>query len=177
MTTEENSIVGRPIRGEIEYFDTSLVEELWPDDEEDSGDTAPVEQKPLTDFIAALDAVFAFPEVQSIRWEQYTPYFNDGDPCKFSADDVGFRIDGIDEGVLDEHGCIAVWLIRSADDHSQRNAAEYPQISDALFTAMNAFDAAIIDGAHDADLLEHFGDPAQVVATRAGFDVEFYEHD
>ncbi|MGW5385472.1 DUF6915 family protein [Nocardia sp. NPDC003963] len=42
---------------------SSLVDELWPADEESGYDTAPVEQKPLTDFIAALDAVFAFPEV------------------------------------------------------------------------------------------------------------------
>ncbi len=26
-----------------------------------------------------------FPEARAIRWRQYTPYFNDGDPCNFSV--------------------------------------------------------------------------------------------
>lgn len=42
-------------------------------------------------------------KIKSIGWTQYTPYFNDGDECIFSANfdlDWGFRING---EPLDEH--------------------------------------------------------------------------
>ena len=29
-----------------------------------------------------------YPELESFGWSQYTPYFNDGDTCIFSANDV-----------------------------------------------------------------------------------------
>lgn len=32
------------------------------------------------------------PELASMRWRQYTPYFNDGDPCVFRVGDVYFRL-------------------------------------------------------------------------------------
>lgn len=38
--------------------------------------------------VPAFAQLFAdFPNVQAIRWTQYTPWFNDGDPCVFSAND------------------------------------------------------------------------------------------
>jgi len=43
----------------------------------------------------ALDKLFkaffdAYPEVKTIYWAQYTPYFNDGDPCTFTLTDINF---------------------------------------------------------------------------------------
>lgn len=31
-----------------------------------------------------------YPEMEGVVWTQYTPYFNDGEPCEFSVDEVGF---------------------------------------------------------------------------------------
>ena len=31
------------------------------------------------------------PEIVSIRWRQYTPYFNDGDACSFGMHDVYYK--------------------------------------------------------------------------------------
>jgi hypothetical protein len=48
-------------------------------------------KKALTDqlkgeFPAILKPLFdKYPSVDTIRWHQYTPYFNDGDECTFSA--------------------------------------------------------------------------------------------
>jgi hypothetical protein len=42
---------------------------------------------------AAATAFFArHPGVHGIRWTQYTPYFNDGDACEFSAHDPDLEI-------------------------------------------------------------------------------------
>ena len=30
----------------------------------------------------------AAPEIAALRWRQYTPYFNDGEPCTFSVNDL-----------------------------------------------------------------------------------------
>lgn len=49
---------------------------------------------------AAISTLFAplweFPGVTAAAWRQYTPYFNDGDPCTFSvhADEFPIWIDG-----------------------------------------------------------------------------------
>ncbi len=40
-----------------------------------------------------FDAVFeAFPEVKSISWTQYAPYFNDGDACVFHVHDYNINL-------------------------------------------------------------------------------------
>lgn len=47
--------------------------------------------------IAVREVFEKVPEVQSIRWQQYTPYFNDGDACEFSVNDPSYKFDGVDE--------------------------------------------------------------------------------
>lgn len=39
----------------------------------------------------------ACPEVNAIFWRQYTPYFNDGEPCEFSVHDLFFNINGLEK--------------------------------------------------------------------------------
>jgi hypothetical protein len=34
------------------------------------------------------------PMVAKIQWAQYTPYFNDGEPCEFSIGDIVFKLEG-----------------------------------------------------------------------------------
>lgn len=36
------------------------------------------------------------PEIQCICWTQYTPHFNDGEPCEFNVHDPFFIVDGFD---------------------------------------------------------------------------------
>lgn len=31
------------------------------------------------------------PYIEAVRWEQYTPYFMDGDPCEFGVHDIQFK--------------------------------------------------------------------------------------
>jgi len=54
---------------------------------------------------ATVKAVFhtfftTYPNVAAVRWTQYTPHFNDGDPCTFSVGEAQMRFEG-DENWLD----------------------------------------------------------------------------
>jgi hypothetical protein len=45
-----------------------------------------VQEALTTEFLTELQAVFnAHPVITSISWRQYTPSYNDGDPCVFSS--------------------------------------------------------------------------------------------
>ena len=90
------------------------------------------------------------PSLYSISWRQYTPYFNDGDPCYFrvSEYEIEFVEDEDDEAAAN-------------DDHSQAEEA-----------VQNLFDDL------DDDLLESvLGDHIRVEVTAEGFSVREYEHD
>lgn len=42
---------------------------------------------------ASLQALIAkYPLVEAIQWTQYTPGFNDGDPCLFGVNDLHFKL-------------------------------------------------------------------------------------
>jgi len=43
-----------------------------------------------------------YPEVNEISWQQYTPYFNDGDSCEFGVRNDDIYINGEDEWDMDE---------------------------------------------------------------------------
>jgi hypothetical protein len=104
----------------------------------------------------------AHPEVEAIRWEQYTPYFNDGDACVFSVHDFCVRTkdmgeEGKDERHSEEWGRSAWELKGEALEEDFRRLCKE---------------------AHDDDvLLALFGDHVQVTASRTGFDVDEFSHD
>jgi hypothetical protein len=41
------------------------------------------------------------PELESIRWYQYTPFFNDGDACTFGIHGIYFKVEGNPENAGD----------------------------------------------------------------------------
>lgn len=91
----------------------------------------------------------AHPEYYGLKWEQYTPYFNDGDPCVFTIYGVyGFKTKEQFEAAED-----CAWDAEGAVD-----------MGDLFDDAEDAFEVA-------------FGDPAKVSATRKKIEVEECEHD
>src|SRR5689334_1109830 len=68
------------------------------------------EEKIKNEGQAALKAEFAGffeknPKVEAIRWTQYTPHFNDGDPCTFSLHEFRYKVAGLaDDGGDDGDG-------------------------------------------------------------------------
>lgn len=98
----------------------------------------------------AFKEVFAkHPSIDSVYWTQYTPYFNDGDPCYFRMNeyDVEFLEDDEDEAIKN-------------DNH------------DEAIDDLNAvFDAG-------DDIFESvFGDHVRVTVTSEGISIDEYDHD
>lgn len=102
----------------------------------------------------ALKAIFEeYPQIESISWTQYTPYFNDGDSCEFSVNTWDIELNEEEDDTY-------------SDEKSKiENAKEIRQI-------VSKFLQTIGD-----DSLEDLGE-GKVVALRNGtLTVEEYEHD
>lgn len=110
------------------------------------------------------------PNIAAIAWEQYTPYFNDGDACIFRVGDLyAMSKDGY-EKYKDEGGYPEEYSLYHGDDDLQGNATE--EDIDKANKFMDDL-AKIPDEVYEA----MFGDHARVVATPEGFDVQEFEHD
>lgn len=153
-----NSVLGRPVTGEI------------------SGSVEPrAEQKPGEELLPLLDAVLAAENVEAIRWSQFTPYFNDGEPCIFGAGQVEVKLAGDDTSGYDEDGYISAGEMvdyrRSGSGYSSTVKPQYEHLYRALLTLDDELD-------HFEDFLHgSFGDHAQVTATRDGFHIADFDHD
>lgn len=148
------------------------------------------EQAPEETFLPALDTLLDTPGVEAVRWEQYTPYFNDGEPCVFGLGEVQVRVNGAPEDAGDyEDGWITSYgthyYVYGKFEDGRSNwqdregpfALEFPDITaDDLKAAINKFEEAFRNG-HEVLLAREFGDHAQVTATKEGFEVEYYEHE
>jgi hypothetical protein len=162
---------GRPVTGEINQAASAK------------------EQAPEEDFLPALDALLDTPGIEAVRWEQYTPYFNDGDPCVFGVGEVRVKIAGHEEGGDYDNGFLTTYDTHTyeyvRDEYGQidySKTKEIPVEFDGISTeefkaAVKKFEHEIGYGRHNVLLAREFGDHAQVTATKDGFNVEYYEHD
>lgn len=119
-------------------------------------------------FVEGSKQIFAdFPELISVSWRQYTPYFNDGDTCTFRACNeypaFVILVDG--EEVEDEEFSPSEWAKKYMDE---KLLPFYDKMT-AVQQWLSAFD--------EDYLLATFGDHAQVTLTRDGVDVGSYDHD
>lgn len=107
----------------------------------------------------------AFPEVSKILWTQYTPYFNDGDPCTFSLGEVYF----VPKDVEDED--FGYW------DYDDVAFSTYDdrKPSEELGIAMKAITSLI--NKLDDFLEDQFGDHMMITLTKDGIDTIEYDHD
>jgi hypothetical protein len=101
------------------------------------------------------------PSINAVRWKQYTPYFNDGDPCTFRVGENYVQFGETTEGGDYDDGFVGTWETR---DNPEKLAA------------VEAADEAFSTIPEDV-MLVVFGDHVQVTATRDGFEIEEYEHE
>ncbi len=119
---------------------------------------------------AALKEAFgelfaANPSLKSVKWRQYTPYFNDGDPCEFGVHDFHVLADGLEKTkYADKEGFV--------EDTYDMND-EQKTLAEPLLSAARALSRLV---PRDV-MLAAFGDHVKVAATREGFAVTEYEHD
>lgn len=173
--TKDETFEGRPITGDLSYRDYTAVEQ-W--------------DRPR--FLELLDAVLTAPDVSAVRWRQWVPSFNDGDPCEFTMGEFYLRPattvldvsgdsddpdpDDYDDDETGEYGdgfqdfgdLTRVW------DNTAGKYVELPNPHPGGEPLRKLNEQS---GHFEAVLRESFGDHAIVTATTAGFQVEFYEHD
>lgn len=104
------------------------------------------------------------PEVKSIVWTQYTPYFNDGDPCVFGISEVYFLKTEIEEFDYNE-------IVEGDEGNTISTYRNETPIGKACKEL-----AQMLNDAEEV-LEEVFGDHVRVIVTSKGVDVQDYEHD
>jgi hypothetical protein len=157
-----------------------------------------VVQKTQDELAPILLAVLADPIIVAVGWYQYTPYFNDGDACEFSAAAPHFVCVG-DNGSVQEYeddpyeweenrsvdygkhpilgGREFTWEGTWQDGNRTRVAGAYEGEHEASYNRARALSDAIEGGAFNDVLLAAFGDHAKISVNRDGITVDSYEHD
>lgn len=139
-------------------------------------------QRTLEEFQPIVKAALEAEGVSEIRWNQYTPYFNDGDPCVFGVHGIrSVVVDGaeIEEyGYGDEHDAVMGERPYRWEAGGRVPTGPYVGPNEARFDAMEALNAALSQGEFEEVLITLFGDHAEVrVVPGDAIHVEFYEHD
>lgn len=108
----------------------------------------------------------AHPEILYIHFVQYTPYFNDGDPCVFGMGDLTAQLksaDGSDPNPSED--------MYYEDDNTLYAYGDKHPISLELAKLTNIMN-------HNKEIMEAiFGDHAHVIITADSITVEEYNHD
>lgn len=145
-------------------------------------------QKQMQDEFKKVVALFfeSHPEVERIVWTQYTPYFNDGEACYFSVNEmcsVPSKIKevpsqyecGIEESLTygDAYGLKYDLATIAEDLDKPNNYFWYSEDEEALIDK----DLDVLNKIPDEVFEQMFGDHVRISATRTGFEVEPYEHD
>lgn len=116
--------------------------------------------------VAKLQPIFeANPTLESVRWKQYTPYFNDGEPCVFRVREAGCHFEDTEEEAGDsENGYLSSWEFYDDKENPQKAVCE--EVDEAI----SSFD--------DAFMLRAFDDHVEVTISRDGtVTVDEYSHD
>lgn len=161
----EKNLLGIPIEGDIQ------PSTRW------------IDQRPLEEFQPLIRRLLEDERVLDFGWAQYTPFFNDGEPCEFSArapwvrttseehldpDEVDLTCDGLNlhptlggrEWDTDAHKVVTV-------------KGKHPDLS----AAVAELRAALEGGSFDRVLMEKFGDHCQVTVRKDRISVASYDHD
>lgn len=102
----------------------------------------------------------ANPKILAVRWKQYTPYFNDGDPCTFSVHEPYISLEGANE---------------EGGDYDDGFYNDYnDEVSKAVWKPFDKFWGEVCV---EEVFQTVFDDHVRVTASRDGFDVEEYDHD
>jgi hypothetical protein len=104
----------------------------------------------------------ANPKAAAVSWRQYTPYFNDGDPCYFRVGEMSLHLHADEDEEYDpDYGYDSYQLSHSEDPEMKKLGEAFDILVDI-----------------PEEVLEYvFGDHVTVTATAEGFEVSEYNHD
>ncbi|MFD5632423.1 hypothetical protein [Streptomyces sp. NPDC127072] len=141
-----------------------------------------VEQKPIEELQPILQAVLDDPTITEFGWRQYTPYFNDGEPCTFSVHGTWARTtDDVDADVdeLEMWGHRTLGKVPGHRDEATGSWVNdpYEGPDEARYRRCKALEKAVEGGHFEHVLLDAFGDHAEITIRSGGIEVEFYDHD
>lgn len=187
--TAQKSFLGIPIHGDIQYAANAT------------------RQDPFELLQEELAKLVAFESFTYLRWNQYTPYFNDGDSCVFRVGDVSIFVPGMsgdeddywEEGpfhdlprsdrsiyVSDEDNAaldkfVGITTPASYDwrtkTHTGADGWVLEPEDPEMITQAIKVSWMIESGKHDVGLLKTFGDHAEIRLRRDRIDVDTYEHE
>ncbi|WP_030962631.1 hypothetical protein [Streptomyces sp. NRRL S-378] len=140
-----------------------------------------VAQRPIEDLQPIMQAVLDDPTIVEFGWRQYTPYFNDGDPCEFSAYGLWVRTEA-DTEVEDLYELEADNSSHPSLGHRRyqwetKEYLPYEGPDEARYDRVQALRGVVESGEFENVLMDAFGDHAQVTVRRDGIEVEHYSHD
>lgn len=107
------------------------------------------------------------PEIKTVMWTQYTPYFNDGEPCVFGVHEPEFLTVKRDDFDYEAEGSVYI--------SSYRGYQFNEGVSEATWKACLELKNTLND--LEDELGEIFGDHVAVIVNEDGVSVQEYEHD
>jgi hypothetical protein len=142
------------------------------------------------------------PEIAEFGWEQYTPYFNDGDELVFGTGSFWAQTvrgaEGAEKywelifdssmshatlGTVHEkgtwvgNGSDREWVVESAVYREADKPVYPPEEAERLWRLCQEAARAVESGRFNLDLLEKFGDHATVTVKDGMFHIDRYSHD
>ena len=120
------------------------------------------------------------PKLQSFGWNQYTPYFNDGDTCTFSAntDYIYINGDSVDEADWISETKITNYGTWNREKRQYEGRTEVPNLDfDPELSKVNDEIKEFLRNFDNDFFMSQFGDHAEVTITAEGVSVDEYEHD
>lgn len=133
------------------------------------------------DLKSVLKELFTtIPEIKSIYWTQYAPYFNDGDSCTFSLNSI--IISNTDKAFVDYEGADLSDYLDEDDDSENLWAIDDYSIGKKEIPNKENLKLLkdFINTLHKSEELleEIFGNHVKVIGTKSGFRIEDYsDHD
>lgn len=154
------------------------------------GSLADIKKAGNKGFIQLVQPIFAeFPGLQWFSWTQYTPYFNDGDPCVFrnGSDYVRASYAEPNAGTLGASGSDVAASSVSSDAVGETDDEDEDSDLDEVWTGADSElpwavrIGEVLGALGDEGLLALFGDHVRVRAQRSGdtvtVSVDEYSHD
>jgi hypothetical protein len=120
------------------------------------------------------------PKVKSFGWNQFTPYFNDGETCTFSANVDYIYINGtcVDDSDWVSENIITNYGTWNRETKKYEGRTEVPNFNyDSELVKANDDIIEFLRNFDEDFFMAQFGDHAEVTVTEEGVSVDEYEHD